>query len=233
MQRCCKQTGELRYCEYPAPAKKRNTSLKYRQFSQEERYTIIALLKTHKSISEAAREIGRAPSSVCRELARNKRSNGYYTPSVAHEKSIARRHRSRRGSHFTLEEWQIILFLLKNKFSPEQISNTLKRFDLFSISHETIYQYILYDKKQGGSLYRHLRIVCKRRRKRYNSHDSRGRLEGKCHISERHETINDRSEIGHWEGDTVIGSDRHHCILTLVERKSGFVIIKKISARTA
>jgi len=207
--------------------------LKYQQLSQEERYIIIALLKTHISMAAIARELGRATSTITRELSRNRRPTGYYAASVAHDYSIARRHKSRRGSQFSEEQWQMILFLLRLDFSPEQISNTLKRFALFSISHETIYQYLLYDRKKGGSLYKHLRFVTKRRRKRYNSHDSRGRLAGKRYISERPEYINNRAQIGHWEGDTVIGRDRHHCIVTLVERKTGFVIIKKISARTS
>ena len=223
----------MRYYEYPTPAKKRNTSLKYQQLSQEERYLIIALLKTHLSMAEVGRQIGRSTSTISRELSRNRRPTGYYTAFVAHEYAIARRHKSRRGSQFSAEQWQIIQFLLRLDFSPEQISNTLKRFALFSISHETIYQYLLYDKKKGGSLYKHLRFVPKRRRKRYNSHDSRGRLDGKRYISDRPKYINNRSEIGHWEGDTVIGRDRRHCIVTLVERKTGFVIIKKITARTA
>ena len=101
------------------------------------------------------------------------------------------------------------------------------------MSHETIYKYVLYDKKKGGSLYKDLRHVPKRRRKRYNSHDSRGILPGKRHISTRPKEIELRAAIGHWEGDTVIGKDRHHCIVTLVERMTGFVIIKKVKARTA
>jgi IS30 family transposase len=206
--------------------------LKYQQLSQEERYTIVALLKTHISLSAIAREIGRSPSTVSRELRRNLRPvYDRYSPDVAHSYAIARRKRSRRGSNFTKEQWDLVLFLLRHKFSPEQISNTLKRFNLFSISHETIYQYLLYDKKHGGVWHKHLRAVSKRRRKRYNSYDSRGRLAGKRSISDRPEVINKRLEIGHWEGDTVVGRDRHHCIVTLVERKTGFVIIKKITAR--
>jgi IS30 family transposase len=207
--------------------------LKYQQLSQEERYTIIALLKTHISKAEIGRRMNRSRSTISRELIRNLRPSGYYAASVAQDYAVARRHKSRRGSHFSEEQWQTILFLLRLDFSPEQISNTLKRFALFSISHETIYQYLLYDRKKGGSLYKHLRFVPKRRRKRYNSHDSRGRLAGKSYITERPTYINNRSQIGHWEGDTVIGCDRHHCIVTLVERKTGFVIIKKITARTA
>ncbi len=235
MQRCCPKKGELRYFEYPTPAKKRNTSLKYQQLSREERYTITVLLKRHFSLSEIARMMGRNKSTISRELSRNRRSTGagYYAASVADDYATARRKRSRRGSQFTKEQWDIVLHLLRFQFSPEQISNTLKRFNLFSISHETIYLYLLYDKLKGGSLYKNLRIVPKRRRKRYNSYDSRGRLAGKRHISTRPNYIDDRSELGHWEGDTVVGRDKKHCIVTLVERKSGFVIIKKIPARTA
>lgn len=225
--------GELRYYEYPTPAKKRNTSLKYQQLSREERYIIVELLKTHMCPAAIGRQLGHSTSTITRELERNRRPTGYYDPSVAHGYAIARRHKPRRGSQFSEEQWQIVLFLLRMDFSPEQISNTLKRFRLFSISYETIYQYLLYDKKKGGSWYKHLRHVSKKRRKRYNSYDSRGRLAGKRHISQRPDYINNRSRIGHWEGDTVIGKDRHHCIVTLVERKTGFVIIKKITARTA
>ena len=78
-----------------------------------------------------------------------------------------------------------------------------------------------------------LRIVPEAHRKRYKSRDSRGILPGKRHISERPAEVETRLQLGHWEGDTVIGSDLHHCILTLVERKSGFAIIKKLASRTA
>ena len=216
----------------PAPTKKRHTSMSYQQLSQQERYTITALLKTGISLTEVAQAIGRHKSTISRELRRNIRPSGYYAASVAHSYATARRKRTRRGTNFTKDQWRIVLNLIRQDFSPEQVSNIIKTYFDFTISHETIYQYILYDKKKGGSIYKHLRIVPKRRRKRYNSHDSRGRLAGKRMIQDRPSEINSRSTIGHWEGDTVIGSDRHHCIVTLVERKTGFVIIKKVRART-
>ena len=206
--------------------------MNYNQLSQHERYTITALLKTKHSISEIARIMERSPSTISRELARNRRPTGYYAAFVAHSYATARRHRERRHSHFSKEQWAMVLSLLEQKFSPEQISNILKRFNLFSISHETIYQYLLYDKRKGGEWYKHLRIVPKRRRKRYNTYDSRGRLAGKRPITDRPDFINERLETGHWEGDTVIGRDRKHCILTLVERKTGFLIIRKLTSRT-
>jgi len=216
----------------PAPTKKRYTSMSYQQLSQHERYTMTALLKTGLSRSAVARAMGRHKSTISRELRRNLRPAGHYAASVAHSYATARRRRTRRGSNFTKEQWRIVLHLIRLDFSPEQVADTIKTFFGFSMSHETMYQYLLYDKKRGGSLYKHLRIVPKRRRKRYNSHDSRGRLAGKRMIQDRPVEIDSRSAVGHWEGDTVIGGDRHHCIVTLVERKTGFVIIKKIRART-
>jgi IS30 family transposase len=206
----------------------------YRQLSREERYTITALLRAGKSITEIAKELKRSRSTIWRELNRNRtRHDDGYRAEKAHSYATARRKRERRGSHFSPDQWAQVIMLLTNDFSPEQAVHVLRTYANFSISHETIYKYVLYDKDMGGSLYKHLRIMPKKRRKRYNSHDSRGILPGKRHISTRPKEIDLRADIGHWEGDTVIGKDRHHCIVTLVERKTGFVIIKKITARTA
>lgn len=233
MQRCRQKEGESRYCVHPHSAKKRNTPLSYQQLSQNERYTIHALVRTHCSLSSIAKELGRDKSTICRELHRNRRPKlNTYSPEIAHSYAIARRKRTRRDSQFSPDQWRIVLMLIKDDYSPEQASNSIKSYFGFSISHETIYQYLLYDKKKGGTLFKHLRIVPKRRRKRYNSHDSRGVLPGKRMIADRPFEINSRASLGHWEGDTVMGKDRHHCIVTLVERKTGFLIIKKVKART-
>lgn len=206
--------------------------MNYKQLSPEERYTIQALLKRHYSLSKIAEIVERSKSTISRELARNRRSSGYYNPGIAQSYATARRKRCRRKTQFTTEQWALILSLLSKGLSPDQIRNTLLRFNLFSISHETIYQYLLHDKKHGGTWHKFLRNMPKRRRKRYKSYDSRGKLAGKRPITDRPDHINQRLRFGHWEGDTVIGRDRHHCILTLVERKSGYVIIKKLTART-
>jgi len=99
------------------------------------------------------------------------------------------------------------------------------------MSVETIYRYLRLDRREGGQLWRSLRIVSKFGRKRRGSPETRGRLIGKRHISERPAVVERRLQIGHWEGDTVIGADQRHCVLTLIERASGFSIIKKLTAR--
>jgi len=85
----------------------------------------------------------------------------------------------------------------------------------------------------GGSLHHHLRGAGKQRRKRYGSYDSRGRLTGKRSIADRPAHVLNRRRIGHWEIDTVMGSANQHCVVSLVERKSGYLLIGKLKARTA
>ena len=122
--------------------------------------------------------------------------------------------------------------LLRRKWSAEQVSGVLKKRGTLRISHETIYRRIRWDKKTGGDLWRHTRIMSKFGRKRYRSHDSRGVLPGKRPIAERPAEVERRQHIGHWEGDTVMGSDMRHCVLTLVERKTGYAIIAASSRRS-
>jgi IS30 family transposase len=206
----------------------------YHQLTQEERYSISGLRRAGYTQAQIAEHLGRSPSTISREVRRNcTHRDGRYRAQKAHAYALARRRAARRRSWFSADQWQEIELLLRRKWSPEQISGSLRISGRWSISHEAIYRYILRDKKAGGSLFRYMRIMPKLRRKRYNSHDSRGVLSGKRHISERDEAIDQRLQVGHWEGDTVIGADKHHCILTLLERKTGYAVIKKLKARTA
>ncbi len=206
---------------------------KYQQLSQEERYLISYFRLRRKSINFIAKELCRSPSTISREVHRNRRIYDLgYRAQTAHNHALAYRRSARRGSHFSQNQWSQVIFLIELDYSPEQAAAHLKKYGSFSISHETIYKFVLADKERGGSLFKHLRIMPKLRRKRYNSHDSRGILQGKRQISQRPPEIDARSTLGHWEGDTVIGKGGHHCILTLVERKSGYVIIKKLLSRT-
>jgi IS30 family transposase len=153
-------------------------------------------------------------------------------PTGPAKRSNGRRSRSRRNQHFTRADFVLIEHKLKADWSPEQISGYLRLHGELSISHETIYIHVWRDKEAGGKLYRHLRCSPKLRRKRHNSYDSRGRLAGKRHISERPAHVETRSRIGHWEIDTVVGTGAPDCVTTLVERKTGYVLIGKLADRT-
>jgi IS30 family transposase len=206
----------------------------YRQLSPAERYMLAALRRQGLNQSQIARSLGRHRSTVCREVKRNStRADGRYRAFTAQERTNGRRSRSRRNSRFGAEDFALIDELLCRQWSPEQVAGYLRRAGRLAISHETIYRHVWRDKKEGGLLYTHLRGARKRRRKRYGAYDSRGRLAGKRMISERPPEVEARGRIGHWEADTVAGSGSKDCVLTLVERKTGLVLIGKLADRTA
>jgi IS30 family transposase len=205
----------------------------YRQITSEERYTIAALRREGFNAAEIARRLGRHRSTISREVRRNSsRWDGSYRPSKAIERTNGRRSRSRRNQHFTKADLALVEKKLKADWSPEQISGHLRLHGELSISHETIYIHVWRDKEAGGHLYRHLRCSPKLRRKRHSSYDSRGRLTGKRHISERPPHVEKRGSVGHWEIDTVVGKDAPDCVTTLVERKTGYALIGKLADRS-
>jgi IS30 family transposase len=204
----------------------------YHQLTQEERYLISAHHVAGCSGRAIARLLQRSPSTVSRELRRNAtRHDGRYRPSKAQSYTQARRRRCRRGPRFSDSVHRRVEAALKKRWSPDQIVGAFRAQGLVVPSHETIYRRLRHDKRCGGTLYRHTRIMSKVGRKRYRSRPARGVLLGKPHISERPREVADRQQVGHWEGDTVMGRGPTHCLVTLVERASGFAIIKKVAAR--
>jgi transposase, IS30 family len=209
--------------------------MRYRQITPEERYTLATLRKQRPMLSMAAMAelLGRHRSTVMREFRRNcKTYDGAYRPSVAQEHANGRRSRSRRNARFTASDWKLIDWLLGRLLSPEQISGRLREQGLLQISHETIYKHVWKDKRRGGHLWLFLRQRL-RYRKRYGRYEKRGRVEGKRHISERPEQIEQRKEIGHWEMDTVLGTGDQHCVVSLVERATGALLLGKVPSRKA
>jgi transposase, IS30 family len=205
---------------------------KYTQLTQEERYLIGAQLRVGTSLRVIARELDRHPTTIGREVQRNRtRHDGAYRPEKAHSYARARLRRCRRTPRFSARDYARVARLIRQEWSPEQVSSVLKQTSELSMSVETIYKYIRRDRRAEGTLYRHLRIMPKFGRKRYGRPNSRGVLPGKRHISERPEEVERRKAIGHWEGDTVMGSDMRHCVLTLVERATGYGVIRKLTAR--
>jgi len=181
-----------------------------------------------------AESVGRHRSTIYREVARNRSEyDGKYRAERAEEMARARRSRSRRNERISQRQWKRVEELLRREWSPEQISGHLKSREKMKISHERIYQYVWANKENGGRLYEHLRGARKQRRKRYARKDSRGRLAGKRPITERPASVERRRRMGHWEIDTVLGGRGKDCILTMVERKTGYLLIGKLKARTS
>lgn len=205
----------------------------YCQLTSGERYMLAALRLQGLNQSQIAAALGRHRSTISREVRRNSsRYDGHYRPSKAQERTQGRRSRSRRNLRFSGQDFARVNDLLCRQWSPEQVAGHLSRTGQLSISHESIYRHVLRDKLSGGLLYTHLRGARKRRRKRYGSYDSRGKLAGKRPISERPPEVETRRQIGHWEIDTVIGTGSKDCIVSLVERKTGLLLIGKLADRT-
>lgn len=204
----------------------------YYQITSEERYMLSSMRMQGYSNAQIARKLGRHRSTIGREIKRNSaRYDNCYRPSIADERTRGRRSRSRRNQQFTRADFKRVDALIKLKWSPEQIAGRLRDNGELAISHETIYRHIWNDRKRGGLLYQSLRCAKKQRRKRYQHYDSRGRLAGKRHISERPNAAEKRSRIGHWEINTVMGRGSKDCIISLVDRKTGFLAIGKLQAR--
>jgi IS30 family transposase len=209
--------------------------MKYRQLTEAER-TVIASMRAHRtSCAEIARHLDRHPSTISREVARNAAPHdGFYRVAKAVHKASARRRRSRKGTQFSPEQLRHVERMLTRKFSPEQIAGTVWNEHRFAISFSTIYRHVRRDRKRGGTLFTHLRHGRKFARKRYRSIDSRGVLRGKRAIDERPSHIELRKQFGHWEIDTVMGPvSSKPCVLTLVERKTGYIVIGKLANKTS
>jgi IS30 family transposase len=206
----------------------------YHQITPAERYTLATLRKQVPALSTAAiaRLMGRHRSTIAREIARNScRYDGAYRHSKAQERTNGRRSRSRRNSRFGAPDWELVIRLLREGLSPDQISGRLRLEGRLEISHESIYRFIRRDKKRGGELYRLLRQPAKWR-KRHRGAEKRGRLAGKRHISERPSAVELREEVGHWEADTMVSPVDRHCVVTLVERATGCVLLGKLPSRS-
>jgi len=204
--------------------------MSYKQLTQEERYQIHAYLKEGFNQTEIALELKRHKSTISREIYRNTGLRGY-RPQQAQRLAEDRR-QEKALPRISNIVWSDVRKLLREDWSPEQISLWFDVEKGISISHEWIYQYILQDKKQDGTLHRHLRCQ-KQRRKRYGSYNRRGQLIDRVSIDERPEIVDSRSRIGDWELDTIIGKNHKQAIVSLTERKSRFALIQKVKRKTA
>lgn len=205
----------------------------YHHLDGNERCLIGALRRLHLSNVQIGKILGRHSSTIGRELKRNcSSSDGKYRSEEADEHARTRKRNGNRRQRFTEEDWVDVIYYITHQYSPEQVVGYLKRLGKKVMSPETIYKALWKDKQAGGNLWLNLRCSNKKRRKHHNTYDSRGRLAGKKMITERPEIANCRGRVGDWEIDTIHGRDKA-CVVSIVERKTGFLLLGKLTRATA
>ena len=205
-----------------------------KHLSAEQRYQIYALQGQGLTQAAIAAEIGSTQSVISREMKRNRGGRGY-RPKQAQAFASERRRAAYAVPHvMTPEVIGIIEDKLRNEqWSPEQISGWLRVTQKIDVSHEWIYQHIYADQRRGGTLYKHLRRTGKKYNKRKGKTSGRGLIPNRIDISERPAIVETRSRIGDWEADTIVGAEHKGAILSLVERKSKYTLLRKLDSATA
>ena len=206
---------------------------RYSHFTTKERESLLVLIKTGKKNSEIARQLGRSPSTISREIRRNVDKRESYSAVKAEEQYRIRRKNSVRKHKLSDPACaELVTRLLGLYWSPEEISNRLKyENNPISISTCTIYRGL-----QNGLLDPSLRKVLRiKGRVRFGGHKKSkcGHLDIEYTIHDRPKSVKKREKIGHWESDTVRGAKWSGCIGTHVERLSRYAVLFKIPDRTA
>lgn len=215
--------------------------MSYTELSVEERATIQVGQYQGLSQREIARMLGRSPSTISRELRRNRSLNGRYVAHVAQAHTRERRKVCRPARKLVLgnERFELVLHLLRERFSPEQIAGKLRvmkiNFEEAYVCRETIYKAIY--AMPVGELRKEL-VQCLRqgkstRRPRAGGVDRRGQIPDMVSIHLRPPEVEDRLMPGHWEGDLIKGKNNASAVGTLVERSSGYLMLVKMNDATA
>ena len=214
--------------------------MSYDQLTPEERYVIYRLKLYGLSYREIERRLSRHHNTISREVIRNgpKFPGWVYRNDFAQEKAVARRHQAR---HYRRQCQARLVEYVKPKlnadWSPEEISGRLKvdfpADDEMRVSTEAVYRWVYRDATTGGMLYAHLRRTHKKRKKQRHYGSHAGLILGRVSIHERPTIVDSRRRFGDWEGDTVIGTQRGDALVSHVERKSRYLIARKLVDRTA
>lgn len=199
-----------------------------------QRYTISSMLEAGHSRKAICLAIGKDKSVLSRELKRNSdQRSGKYRADLAERKCTHRHKTKTKCRRFSAEIQAHVETQLSAKLSPEQIVGQADCQQIACVSIERIYQHIWSDKRKGGDLYTHLRSRGKRYRKRGADKDKRGIIKDRVDISERPAVVEEKKRLGDLEIDTIIGAGKKGAILTINDRVSGMVRIKKLNGKDA
>ena len=202
----------------------------YHQLTQAQRYQISALRSLGHSYTEIAEVIGVHKSTVSREMARHPWTTSRWWALVAH--SRARYRRRKPAYRISQAVWTEVDRLLREDWSPEQISHRLRLEQGIRISHEWIYHHIFADQRRRGELYKHLRHL-KKRKKRGRRVERGNGLANIQSIDLRPAIVERRERLGDWEVDTLLGRRSGKAIVTLTERKSRLTLLALVDRRFA
>ena len=197
----------------------------YKQLTSEQRYTISVLLQNRTKQKDIAKAINVSASTVSREIRRNSGVRRHYNWETAQANAVQTRRRkpgNRSVDKDVMEEAKRLL--ITEQWSPEQISGVLAK-DGKYISHETIYRMIRKDKAEGGTLYKHCRHKLKRRARPVGGR--RISIPNRTSISERPAEV-DGKRFGDFEMDTIVGRGNQGAIVTLIERSTSMLFMRKL-----
>jgi IS30 family transposase len=226
-------TSDGRRLHYAPVITNRKVEISERYLSEDERVQLADLRGQGLSMRAIAERLDRSPSTISRELKRNRTPDReQYRPFEAQRMAVQRRARPGRGKIANDEPLRdFVAGLLKKRWSPEQISHELPIAFPDEVErhlvHETIYQAV-YRPELGGlkrELPKALRTGRRRRKPHRRGEERRGRLVNMTMIDQRPPEADDRATPGHWEGDLIIGELTRSAIGTVVERSSRFTIL--------
>jgi IS30 family transposase len=206
----------------------------YHHLTRDQRCQLYTLKGTGKSRGYIAATLGVHRSTIYRELSRNTGQKGYRYQQADKEASERKKISVQNNLKMTLKMINIIEEKLRLQWSPEQISGWLGTRELDEVvSHETIYKHVWKDKQQGGCLYKELRHNGKKYHKRGSGKAGRGCIPGRIDISERPMIVEEKSRLGDWEIDTIIGVEHKGAVVSMVERHSKLTLLAQVSRKTA
>ena len=207
--------------------------MKKQHLTYEERCQIYALLKSNFSQAKIAQKLDRSPSTICRELSRNRGRNGYRYKQAQQKANQRQSMRNAKLKKLGPVLQAVVVEKINQKWSPEQVQGWLKNNNKETLSHERIYQFIWENKKRGGKLYLHLRRSGKKYVKRSNGKSLRGSIKNRVGIEQRPLIVDEKKRIGDWELDTIIGHIGKSVLVTMAERVTKFTRIIKTAKKQA
>jgi IS30 family transposase len=207
----------------------------YVHLSIDDREVILKMRAEQASMQQIGDRLGRSKGTISRELSRNVSSTREYKPHLAQRYYEKRREDSKWPYRLENDVFlrKYVKTKLKERWSPEQISECLLKFYRVHVSPLTIYSWIYRNGAEGGLFYTYLRQNHPRRRKHRGGSDRRGQLPDRRMIDARPKVANERRRLGDWESDTVEGRKGSGFIATHVDRKSRYTVAIKVADKSA